>query len=124
MREKPFVGLKCCGDARVLGVDGAFSFLGQFFPGLTFTRKPVFGGKVPLNFPLEPLDRLFVRLDMQTQFLFDGCMGARFLFNSFFTSFETNALCLTIAGDTGSAGASSLVSQLRASDKVVSVRRR
>ena len=63
-------------------MDGAFSFLGQFFPGLTFTRKPVFGGKVPLNFPLEPLDRLFVRLDMQTQFLFDGCMGARFLFNS------------------------------------------
>lgn len=44
--------------------------------------------------------------------------------NSFFTSFETNALCLTIAGDTGSAGASSLVSQLRTSGKVVSVRRR
>jgi hypothetical protein len=44
--------------------------------------------------------------------------------NSFFTSFETNALCLTIAGDTGSAEAASLVSQLRASGNVVSVRRR
>ena len=43
---------------------------------------------------------------------------------SFYTDFEDHALCMTIAGDSASAAASALVSQLRSTGNVVSVRRR
>jgi hypothetical protein len=44
--------------------------------------------------------------------------------DSFYTDFEDHALCMTIVGDSDSTEASALVSQLRASGSVVSVRRR
>lgn len=44
--------------------------------------------------------------------------------NSFFTAFEANALCMTIAGESDAPEASALVAQLRSSGNVISVRRR
>jgi len=44
--------------------------------------------------------------------------------DSFFTSFEANALCMTIVGDSSSVEASALMSQLRGSGNVISIRRR
>ena len=43
---------------------------------------------------------------------------------SFYTSFESRALCMTLVGDATSADAGTLVAQLRSSGNVVSVRRR
>ena len=44
--------------------------------------------------------------------------------DSFYTDFDDHALCMTIVGDSNSVETSALVSQLRASGNVVSVRRR
>jgi hypothetical protein len=43
---------------------------------------------------------------------------------SFYTEFDAHGLCMTIGGENNSAAVTALVSQLRASGNVVSVRRR